>query len=84
MKLKRALITAAGRDDQALPLQRLVDRDGRAKTALAIIVEEAATAGADEIAIVVRPGEEEAYRIAAGLMLAAAGLTFLTKRPAAK
>ena len=66
MKLKRALITAAGRDDQALPLQRLIDRDGRAKTALEIIVEEAVAAGAHEIAIVVRPGEEEDYRTAAG------------------
>ena len=66
MKLTRALITAAGRDDHALPLQRLVDRDGRAQTALEIIVEEAVTAGAHEIAIVVRPGDEAAYRAAAG------------------
>lgn len=66
MKLNRALITAAGRDDHALPLQRLIDRDGRAKTALEIIVEEAVTAGAHEIAIVVRPGDEDAYRAAAG------------------
>ena len=67
MKLKRALITAAGRDDQALPLQRLVDRDGTAKTALQIIVEEAVAAGCDEIGIVVRPGDEAAFRTAAGV-----------------
>lgn len=66
MKIKRALITAAGRDDDRLPLQRLVDRDGVAKTALAIIVEEALAAGAHEIAIVVRPGDEAAFRAAAG------------------
>jgi len=66
VKLRRALITAAGRDDQALPLQRLIDRDGRPKTALEILVEEALSAGAHEIAIVVRPGEETAYRAAAG------------------
>jgi UTP--glucose-1-phosphate uridylyltransferase len=66
LKLTRALITAAGRDDQRLPLQRLIDRDGRAKTALEIIVEETVAAGAHEIAIVVRPGEEDAYRTAAG------------------
>jgi len=55
-----------GRDDQRLPLQRLVDRDGTAKTALQIIVEEAVAAGCHEIGIVVRPGEEAAYRQAAG------------------
>jgi UTP--glucose-1-phosphate uridylyltransferase len=66
MKLKRSLITAAGRDGQSLPLQRLVDRDGVAKTALQIIVEEAVAAGADEVAVVVRPGDEAAFRAAAG------------------
>lgn len=66
MKLTRALITAAGRDDERLPLQRLVDRDGHPKTALQIIVEEALAAGAHEIAIVVRPGDEAAFRAAAG------------------
>lgn len=66
MKIRRAVITAAGRDQQSLPLQRLVDADGRSKSALAIIVEEAVTAGADEIALVIRPGDEEAFRAAAG------------------
>lgn len=66
MKLRRAVITAAGRDGQQLPLQRLIDRDGSAKTALQIVVEEAVAAGADEIAIVVRPGDEAAFRAAAG------------------
>jgi UTP--glucose-1-phosphate uridylyltransferase len=66
MKLRRAVITAAGHDDRQVPLQRLVDRDGAAKTALQIIVEEAVAAGTDEIAIVVRPGQEEAFRAAAG------------------
>jgi UTP--glucose-1-phosphate uridylyltransferase len=45
MKITYCLITAAGRDGQSLPLQRLVDRDGVAKTALQIIVEEAVAAG---------------------------------------
>jgi UTP--glucose-1-phosphate uridylyltransferase len=66
MKLRRAVITAAGRDGQQLPLQRLIDRDGRSKTALQIVVDEAVAAGADEIAIVVRPGDEAAFRAAAG------------------
>ena len=66
MHIKRALITAAGREQQRLPLQRLVDRDGIAKTALEIIVEEAVAAGAHEVGIVVRPGDEVAFRAAAG------------------
>jgi len=66
MHIKRALITAAGREQQSLPLQRLVDRDGGAKTALEIIVEEAVAAGAHEVGIVVRPGDEAAFRAAAG------------------
>ena len=66
MHIKRAVITAAGRDEQSLPLQRLVDRDGTAKTALEIIVEEAVAAGAHEVGIIVRPGEEAAFRAAAG------------------
>ena len=66
MKLRRAVITAAGRDGQQLPLQRLIDRDGIPKTALQIVVEEAVAAGTDEIAIVVRPGDEAAFRAAAG------------------
>jgi len=66
MHIKRALITAAGREQQRLPLQRLVDRDGVAKTALEIIVEEAVAAGAHEVGIVVRPGDEAAFRAAAG------------------
>ncbi|MCX7430165.1 MAG: sugar phosphate nucleotidyltransferase [Planctomycetia bacterium] len=67
MHIKRALITAAGREQQRLPLQRLVDRDGVPKTALEIIVEEAVAAGAHEVGIVVRPGDEAAFRAAAGL-----------------
>ena len=66
MKISRAIITAAGRDGQTLPLQRVVDRDGVAKTALQIIVEEAVAAGADEVGIIVRPGDETAVRQAAG------------------
>ena len=66
MHIKRALITAAGREQQRLPLQRLVDRDGVPKTALEIIVEEAVAAGAHEVGIVVRPGDEAAFRAAAG------------------
>ena len=66
MKITRAVITAAARDDRHLPLQQLVDRDRQTKAALAIIVEEAVAAGAHEVAIVVRPGDETTFREAAG------------------
>ncbi len=66
MEIRKAVITAAGPSQRTLPLQTLVDRDGRTKTALAIIVEEALNSGAQEICVVVYPGDAEAYRAAAG------------------
>ena len=66
MKIKKAVITAAGKDQRNLPLQRLVDRDGTGKSALQIVLEEAAAAGADEIAVIVNPGDETTFRTAAG------------------
>jgi UTP--glucose-1-phosphate uridylyltransferase len=64
--IKRAVITAAGKNQRTLPLQSLVDRDGRPKTALAIIIEEVLSAGIDEICVVVSPGDQTAYMSAAG------------------
>ena len=66
MAIHRAVVTAAGEGQQTLPLQRLVDRDGCEKSALGLIVEEINSAGIDEIAIVIRPGDREAYERAAG------------------
>lgn len=66
MQLARAVITAAGKNQRTLPLQSLVDRDGITKTALTIIIEEALSAGVEEIAVVVCPGDATAYRAAAG------------------
>jgi UTP--glucose-1-phosphate uridylyltransferase len=64
--IKKALITAAGRHQRTLPLQTLVDRDGASKTALQIILEEVLAAGAEEIAVVIHPGDAAAYATAAG------------------
>jgi UTP--glucose-1-phosphate uridylyltransferase len=61
VNIKKAVITAAGPNQRALPLQRLVDRDGQAKSALQIVIEEAVAAGTDEIAVIVRPGDETVY-----------------------
>ncbi|MEW6071747.1 MAG: sugar phosphate nucleotidyltransferase [Planctomycetota bacterium] len=66
MNIAKAVITAAGRDQRSLPLQTLVDRDGRTKSALEIVVEEAVVSGVEEIAVVVHPGDEDAYAGALG------------------
>ena len=66
MEIRKAVITAAGPSQRTLPLQTLVDRDGKTKTALAIIIEEALNSGIEEICVVVHPGDAEAYRAAAG------------------
>jgi UTP--glucose-1-phosphate uridylyltransferase len=66
MKLTKAVITAAGPNQNRLPLQRFVDLDGQEKTALQIIIEEVVAAGVREIAVVVQCGDQSAYGEAAG------------------
>ena len=66
MRFQKAVITAAGADQRALPLQTLVDRDGREKSVLAILIEQALAAKVEEICVVVWPGDESNYRNAAG------------------
>ena len=66
MNIRKAIITAAGRDQRSLPLQTLLDRDGREKKALEIVLEEVLHAGIEEVCVVLAPGDEEAYRAAAG------------------
>lgn len=66
MEIRKAVITAAGKGQRGLPLQTLVDRDGITKSALAIIIEEVIRAGIEQIAIVISPGDEAAFRAAAG------------------
>jgi UTP--glucose-1-phosphate uridylyltransferase len=66
MNIRRALITAAGKDQRSLPLQTLVDRDGVQKSVLNILVDEVLSVGIEEICIVVWPGDEASYLKAAG------------------
>ena len=66
MRIQKAIITAAGTSQRTLPLQTLVDRDGVAKTALLILLEEIRHAGAEEICVVIHPGDQSAYAAAAG------------------
>lgn len=61
MQINKAVITAAGKGQRSLPLQTLIDRDGREKSVLSIVVEEVLRADVEEIGIVVRPGDEDAY-----------------------
>lgn len=66
MQIRKALITAAGRNQRTLPLQTLVDRQGEPKSALGVILEEALAAGIEEIGVVIHPGDQPAFTAAAG------------------
>ena len=81
MKLRKAVITAAGRGQRALPLQTLVDRDGSQKSCLRVILDEALSTGVEEVCVVINPGDQEAYREAAG---DAAGRLHFAEQPAAR
>jgi UTP--glucose-1-phosphate uridylyltransferase len=66
MKIRKALVTAANPRQRTLPLQTLVDPNGEPKTALQIVIEEAAGAGIEEFCVIVCPGDEPAYAEACG------------------
>jgi UTP--glucose-1-phosphate uridylyltransferase len=66
MNIRKAVITAAGRNQRTLPMQTLIDRDGTEKSVLCILIEEALSAGIEEIAVVVSPGDESAYAAVVG------------------
>ena len=69
-KVRKAVITAAGRGTRQYPassaMQKemfpLVDTDGLAKPVIQIIGEEAINAGVEELCIVTQPGDEQQYR----------------------
>src|SRR5205814_1164246 len=66
MKVHKAVITAAGRGQRALPRQTLVDRDGSQKSSLRVILDEALSTGVEKVCVVANPGDQGAYREAAG------------------
>ena len=68
MKIRKALITAANPHQRTLPLQTLIDPRGEPKTALQIVLEEAAGAGIEEFCVIVCPGDEAAYAEACGAL----------------
>ncbi len=79
MHVRKAVITAAAPNQNTLPLQRLVDRQGREKTALQLVLEEVVGAGVEEICLIIQPGDGRAYESAAGELR---GLLTLVEQPA--
>src|SRR5208282_46895 len=69
-KVRKAVITAAGRGTRQYPASSavqkemfpLVDRDGLTKPIIQIIGEEAIDSGIEELCIITQPGEESQYR----------------------
>ena len=66
MKVRKAIITIAGKDQRALPLQTCIDRDGTEKPVLQILVEQALIADVDEVVVITWPGDEARYTQAVG------------------
>ena len=66
MNVRDALTTAANPRQRPLRLQTLIDSDGVARSALEIILREAAGAGIEEFCVVICPGDEDAYAAACG------------------
>jgi UTP--glucose-1-phosphate uridylyltransferase len=69
-KVRKGVITAAGRGTRQFPASAavqkemftLVDRDGYTKPVIQIIAEELLASGIEEICIVTQPGDESTYR----------------------
>jgi UTP--glucose-1-phosphate uridylyltransferase len=78
MKIKKAVITAAGRNQRHLPLQTLVDREGFPRSALNLLIEEITSAGIQDIGIVIAPGDEALFQ--ESVDVTNANLTFITQK----
>lgn len=66
MKIRKAVITAAGRSQRAIPLQTIVAQDGTPKSVLAILGDEVAKAGIGDICVVTSPGYDAQYAESVG------------------
>ena len=66
MKIRKAVITAAGPDQRHLPLQAVTSRSGASQTVLQVLLDEVFAAGITSAQIVVAAGDTDAYRQAAG------------------
>jgi UTP--glucose-1-phosphate uridylyltransferase len=61
MQIRKAVVTAAGRNQRNLPMQTLFDQQGVERSVLSLVVREAVRAGITDVCIVVWPGDEEPY-----------------------
>jgi len=66
MIVQKAVITAAAPNQRKLPMQTLIDREGKEKSFLELLIEEVTAAGINDICIIVRPGDEVPYGQAIG------------------
>lgn len=66
MKIRKAVITAAGPDQRHLPLQAVTSHSGKSETVLQVILDEVFSAGIASAAVVVASGDTDAYRKASG------------------
>ncbi|MFN0128313.1 MAG: sugar phosphate nucleotidyltransferase [Verrucomicrobiales bacterium] len=74
---RQAVITAADWKQQFLPLQTMVDRAGRTRKVLGLLLDEITSTGIESIALIVRPGDEPLYRDAVDV--AKADVTFIAQ-----
>jgi UTP--glucose-1-phosphate uridylyltransferase len=80
MQIRKAVITAAGKNQRNLPMQTLFDQHGVERSVLSLVAREAVRAGITDVCIVVWPGDEEPYaRLLAG---DGARLTFVAQKDA--
>ncbi len=80
MQIRKAVVTAAGRNQRNLPMQTLFDQQGMERSVLSLVVREAVRAGITDVCIVVWPGDEEPY--ARLLAEDGARLTFVEQKEA--
>ena len=66
MKIHKAVITAAGPDQRHLPLQTIVSTSGETKPAIQLLLDEIFAAGIRNAALIVAPGQTDAFRAAVG------------------
>lgn len=66
MKIQKAVITAAGPDQRHLPLQTIVSATGESKTAIQLLLDEIFDAGIRQAALIVAPGQTDAFHSAVG------------------
>ncbi|EDY80526.1 Nucleotidyl transferase superfamily [Verrucomicrobiia bacterium DG1235] len=66
MKVTKALITLADPNQRSLPLQTLIDQNGRKRSALEVVLEETFSTGIEEVCLIICPNSQESYLNAAG------------------